>query len=109
MVMMVKRPQLKAAKKANRCRPKKKYPSDIFRKPPSFDVEPHLYDGRPEEYTVLEEGKDDFDKNAHIAAVLKRIAEEEQVDNTDPELEAEIIKAIKYPDPAFAAAAMAKL
>ena len=40
------RRQLKAAKKANRLRPKKKMPSDINRKPPPYDVEPQYYEGR---------------------------------------------------------------
>ena len=35
-----KRAQLKGAKKANRRRPKKHRPSDIHRKPPSYNVEP---------------------------------------------------------------------
>ena len=48
----VHRPQLKAAKKANRLRPKKHAPSDINRKPPSYAVEPQYYEGRPEEYVV---------------------------------------------------------
>mmetsp|Transcript_3159 Transcript_3159/g.12074 ORF Transcript_3159/g.12074 Transcript_3159/m.12074 type:complete len:160 (+) Transcript_3159:49-528(+) len=109
-VMMVKRPQLKAAKKANRRRPKKHRLSDIHRTPPPYNVEPQYCDERPPtEYTVLEEGSDDFDKKAHIAAALERLANEEPYDNTDPELEAEIIASIKYPDPAKAAAAMAKL
>ena len=49
-VMMVHRPQLKAAKKANRCRPKKSMPSDINRTPPPYNVEPQFYEGRPDEY-----------------------------------------------------------
>jgi len=108
-LQMVKRPQLKAAKKANRKRPKKHRPSDINRTPPTFDPEPHLYEGRPPAYTVLKEGSPDFDKNAHIAAALERLAAEPEYDRTDPEMEAKIMAAIKYPDPAQAAVAMAKL
>ena len=48
--MHVHRPQLKAAKQWNRCRPKKHKLSDINRKPPPYNVEPQFYEGRPEEY-----------------------------------------------------------
>lgn len=40
-----KHAQFKAAKKANRCRPKKHRPSDINRKPPSYNVEPLRAEG----------------------------------------------------------------
>lgn len=102
---MVKRPQLKGAKKANRLRPRKSRLSDIYRKPPAYNVEPQYYDGRPDEYTVLSEGDDNFDKNAHVKTILARLETEEPYDNTDPEEEARIVAAVKYPDPAFAEAA----
>lgn len=108
VVMMVKRPQLKAAKKANRKRPKKSRPSDIYRKAPEYNVEPQYYEGRPDEFTVISEGDDDFDKYAHIKAVIERLEAAEPYDNTDADEEAKIIAAIKYPDPAFAAAAMSR-
>ena len=49
-VVSVSRPQLKAAKKANRLRPKKSRPSDINRAPPPYNTEPQFYEGRPDEY-----------------------------------------------------------
>jgi len=104
----VHRPQLKAAKKANRLRPKKKMPSDINRKPPPYNVEPQFYEGRPDEYVVEVEGSDDFDKNAHIAKVLADLEAQADYDNTDTAEEEKIMAAIKYPDPAVAAVAMAK-
>eukprot|EP00629_Pelagomonadales_sp_RCC1024_P018849 CAMPEP_0119261432 /NCGR_PEP_ID=MMETSP1329-20130426/1505_1 /TAXON_ID=114041 /ORGANISM="Genus nov. species nov., Strain RCC1024" /LENGTH=134 /DNA_ID=CAMNT_0007260995 /DNA_START=79 /DNA_END=483 /DNA_ORIENTATION=- len=104
----VHRPQLKAAKQWNRCRPKKYMPSDINRKPPPYNVEPQFYDGRPEEYVVISEGSDDFDKDAHLAKVLADLAAQEDYDNVDEAAEAEILAAVKYPDPAHAVVAMAK-
>mmetsp|Transcript_8492 Transcript_8492/g.10368 ORF Transcript_8492/g.10368 Transcript_8492/m.10368 type:complete len:90 (+) Transcript_8492:234-503(+) len=77
-------------------------PADIFRKAPSFDVEPHLYDGRPPEYEVVSDGSDDFDKNGHIEAVLARLAAQDEYDNTNEKEEAEILAAIRFPDPAQA-------
>ena len=70
--MMVTKPQLKGAKKAHRCRPKKHAPSDINRTPPTYNVEPQYFDGRPPEYTVISEGADDFDKKAHIIMISAR-------------------------------------
>lgn len=61
------------------------------------------------EYTVIKEGSDDFDKNAHIAAVLKRLAEEPYVDKSDPEEDARIMAAVKWPDPAVACANMQRV
>jgi hypothetical protein len=104
----VHRPQLKAAKKANRKRPKKKMLSDINRKPPPYNVEPQFYEGRPDEYVVEVEGSDDFDKNAHIAKVLADLEAQADYDNTDTAEEEKIMAAVKYPDPAVAAVAMAK-
>lgn len=40
-----KHAQFKAAKKSNRCRPKKHRPSDINRKPPTYNVEPLRAEG----------------------------------------------------------------
>ncbi|CAH0371017.1 unnamed protein product [Pelagomonas calceolata] len=100
--------QLKAAKKANRLRPKKKMPSDINRKPPPYDVEPQYYEGRPDEYVVESEGSDDFDKNAHIAKVLADLEAQADYDNTDAAEEEKIMASVKYPDPAVAFVAMAK-
>ena len=102
------RRQLKAAKKANRLRPKKKMPSDINRKPPPYDVEPQYYEGRPDEYVVESEGSDDFDKNAHIAKVLADLEAQADYDNTDAAEEEKIMASVKYPDPAAAFVAMAK-
>jgi len=106
--LAVHRPQLKAAKKANRLRPKKKMPSDINRKPPPYDVEPQYYEGRPDEYVVESEGSDDFDKNAHIAKVLADLEAQADYDNTDAAEEEKIMASVKYPDPAAAFVAMAK-
>ena len=106
-VVSVSRPQLKAAKKANRLRPKKSRPSDINRAPPPYNTEPQFYEGRPDEYVVVSEGDDSFDKNAHIAEVLASIAAQEY-DNTDAAGDAQIMESIKYPDAAVAAAAMSK-
>ena len=104
----IHRRQLKAAKKANRLRPKKKMPSDINRKPPPYDVEPQYYEGRPDEYVVESEGSDDFDKNAHIAKVLADLEAQADYDNTDAAEEEKIMASVKYPDPAAAFVAMAK-
>lgn len=103
--MMVKRPQLKAAKKANRKRPKKTRPSDIHRRPPSYNVEPQFCEDRPAEFEIIAEGSDDFDAKAYVAEVQARLAAEPDYDNTDHELEAKIIASIPYPDYAQAAAA----
>jgi len=103
----VHRPQLKAAKKANRLRPKKKMLSDINRKPPAYNVEPQFYEGRPDEYAVETEGSDDFDKNAHIVKVLAALEAQADYDNTDAAEEEKIMASIKYPDPAQATVAMA--
>ena len=102
------RDKLKAAKKANRLRPKKKMPADINRKPPPYDVEPQYYEGRPDEYVVESEGSDDFDKNAHIAKVLADLEAQADYDNTDAAEEEKIMASVKYPDPAAAFVAMAK-
>merc|ERR1719270_2312673 len=83
--LAVHRPQLKAAKKANRLRPKKKMLSDINRKPPQY------YEGRPDEYVVESEGSDDFDKNAHIAKVLADLEAQADYDNTDAAEEEKIM------------------
>lgn len=44
-IRAAKHVQFKAAKKADRCRPKKRRPSDINRKPPPFNPEPMLAEG----------------------------------------------------------------
>eukprot|EP00916_Digyalum_oweni_P018153 GHVL01030493.1.p1 GENE.GHVL01030493.1~~GHVL01030493.1.p1 ORF type:complete len:255 (+),score=38.40 GHVL01030493.1:151-915(+) len=46
-------PKLKGIKWANQKRPKKTRPSDINRKLPDFNTEPHIYLGAPPEYTPL--------------------------------------------------------
>jgi hypothetical protein len=102
----VHRPQLKAAKKANRLRPKKHAPSDINRKPPPYAVEPQYYEGRPEEYVVEAEGSDDFDQKAHVAKVLQDLEAQADYDHTDAAAEEKIVASIKYPDPAVAFVAM---
>lgn len=102
----VKRPQLKAAKKHNRRRPKKTRPSDIHRKPPPYNVEPQFCEDRPPEYEVLELGSDDFDAKKHIAELQATLAAEPDYDYTDHELEAKIIASVPYPDYAQAAAAL---
>ncbi|KAK7249490.1 hypothetical protein SO694_00049288 [Aureococcus anophagefferens] len=117
-VVSVSRPQLKAAKKANRLRPKKSRPSDINRAPPPYNTEPQFYEGRPDEYVraqrrefargvVVSEGDDSFDKNAHIASIVSALEAQGEYDNTDAAADAEIMAAVKYPDAAVAAAAMA--
>jgi hypothetical protein len=53
-IYAAKHAQLKAAKKANRLRPKKHRPSDINRKPISHHPEPHLKDGPSPFYAVLD-------------------------------------------------------
>ena len=67
---MVHKPQLKAAKKASRNRPKKKSPADRNRRPPEYNVEPQYFDGRPDEITLVSEGSDAFSKADHIKVRL---------------------------------------
>ncbi|KAI0559600.1 hypothetical protein FGB62_142g033 [Gracilaria domingensis] len=52
-IRAAKHVQFKGAKKADRRRPKKHRPSDINRKPPSFDPEPLRAEGLPPVYTIL--------------------------------------------------------
>ena len=82
-------------------------PSDIHRAPPTYNVEPQYFEGRPDEYTVEAEGSDDFDTNAHVAKILADLEAQAEYDNTDAAADAEIMAAVKYPDPAVAAVAMA--
>ena len=53
------------------------------------------------------EGADDFDKDAHVAKIVAELEAQEDYDNTDEAADAEIMAAVKYPDAAVAAAAMA--
>ena len=55
----------------------------------------------------MSEGTDSFDKNAHIASIVSALEAQGEYDNTDAAADAEIMAAVKYPDAAVAAAAMA--
>ena len=50
------------------------------------------------------EGADDFDKDAHVAKIVAELEAQEDYDNTDEAADAEIMAAVKFPDPAVAMA-----
>ncbi|CDF35147.1 unnamed protein product [Chondrus crispus] len=52
-IRAAKHVQFKAAKKAERYRPRKHRPSDINRKPPPFDPNPLGAEGMPDPYNVI--------------------------------------------------------
>lgn len=78
-IVASKNAQLKAAKKANRRRPKKHRPSDINRAAPSVDPTPLLADGLPPAYSILEPDAPDDTVlvTADDIAAFNKAAEEE--------------------------------
>lgn len=65
-IQAAKHAQFKAAKKANRYRPKKHRPSDINRKPPPFNPEPLRAEGLPPVMTIMRQGTAEYEEASKL-------------------------------------------